>query len=466
MDSFATDTTGIAFHGWPLLVAHQLTRAIRIVIACLPHSLIVTLRTLVHELKKMCVFAFLIPMLLANSTWAGTVEMNEGVPHVHNGAVPSEGVSTLQLREMWRIGGNDEDTFFGVIIQVQTDEQGNIYLLDQQLAQVFVYSPDGQLLRTISRSGEGPGEVRRPEDLVLLPDGTVGLVQNSPGKVVRLTREDIPVDSVNITGGDPASGGFSILHAGKCRGGQFLLGGVHVRQGDGPAQQNRTDFVSAFDLAGNELVCYHQTEYVFDFQNFRFSEPDFIPWCQRRCDLDDAGLLYAAPERNAYSISVFAHDGSLVRVIDREYNRLQRTPEQKQQLIDLFSSELRQLPFEFEVVVGDYFPDIAWIQNGLRVAPDGTLWVLSSRGTIAQPAGIMQTYDLFDREGHYTRQVQVACAGDGQKDYLFFSGRQRVLLVTGFIDALRSALGGGTSDAEDSEAAPMEVVCFEIVAGL
>ncbi len=466
MENYSADTAGVAYHGWPLLVARQLARAVRIVLACLPHNLVVALRTLVHKLMKTFGFAFLTALLFATSTWAGSVEMNDGVPHVHNGTEPSEGISTLQLREVWRIGGDDEETFFGVIMQVQTDSEGNLYLLDQQLSQVFVYSPDGQLLRTLSRAGEGPGEVRRPEDLVLLPDGTVGIVQNSPGKVVRITRDDVPVDSVTISSGDPAAGGFYILHAGKSRGGQLVLGGVRVRQGDGPAKQKRTDFVSTFDLAGNELVCYHKSEYVFDFENFHFSEPEIIPWFQRRCDLDDDGFLYAAPERDAYSISVFAQDGSLVRVIDREYKHLRRTPHQKQELIDLFSAELRQLPFEFEIEVGDYEPDIAWIQNGLRVAPDGTLWVLSSRGTIEQPAGIMQTYDIFDRDGHYARQVQVACEGDGQRDYLFFSGTQRIILVTGFIDALRAALGGGTVVADENEAAPMEVVCFEIVSGL
>ena len=96
--------------------------------------------------------------------------MVDGVLHITNGASPSEGIETMHLEELWRVGGEDDDVLFGVILQVRTDEEGNIYLLDSQLAQVQVYSSDGRHLRTLSREGDGPGEVRRPTDLVLLPD--------------------------------------------------------------------------------------------------------------------------------------------------------------------------------------------------------------------------------------------------------------------------------------------------------
>ena len=151
-----------------------------------------------------------------------------------------------------------------------------------------------------------------------------------------------------------------------------------------------------------------------------------------------------------------------MRKIDRQYARLKRTAQQKQELIDLFSMELRQLPFEFEIEVGDYEPDIAWIQKSVRVAPDGSLWVLNSRGTVDQPAGILQTFDVFDGEGHYTQQVQVACEGDPERDFLFFAGDRRVIRVTGFIDALRSAMGGGFATDNEDEPQPMEIICYEI----
>ena len=64
-----------------------------------------------------------------------------------------------------------------MIAQIATGPEGDIYLLDQQLTEVKVFSRAGDYLRTIGREGEGPGEFRRPGDMFLLPDGNVGVLQ-------------------------------------------------------------------------------------------------------------------------------------------------------------------------------------------------------------------------------------------------------------------------------------------------
>ena len=81
------------------------------------------------------------------------------------------GEETVGLTELWRIGGDTDDDaeFFGVLSQITTDEAGNVYLLDRQLTEVKVFSPDGEYLNTIGREGEGPGEFRRPSDLFITP---------------------------------------------------------------------------------------------------------------------------------------------------------------------------------------------------------------------------------------------------------------------------------------------------------
>ena len=406
------------------------------------------------------VFPFVI--LLTFPTSAAIVEAANDVLYIDNPDVPTDGVVEMQLEEQWRIGGDDDEIFFGLITHVAIDENGDIYLLDRQQSQVFVYSPDGEFKHTLSREGDGPGEIRGPQGLALLPDKTVALVQNSPGKIVRVTRNDAPAGDIQPGEGDPAFRGFPILHEAKSRGGVFLVGGVSAERQADPMVQKRTDFVSSFDLEGNELHRFYHHEHSFDFRQFVFSEPEVIPWFLRRCDLDGNGLLYAAPVRDKYSISVYSRTGSLLRVISREYEQVRRTEAQKNELIELFSMELRELPFPFEVTVGEFAPDICWIQNGLRAAPDGSLWVLSSQGIVDQPPGVMQTYDVFDQRGRFNRQVQVACEGDAQRDNLFFVGEDRVLLVTGFIDGVKSVLGGGAPVEDDGEARPMEIICYSI----
>jgi len=128
-------------------------------------------------------------ILVPLSASAGEVVQVDGVPHVRNAAVPAEGVQTQPLTELWRVGGEDEEVFFGTIFSVLTDQDGNVYLLDGQLNQIEVYSPGGEHLRTLGREGEGPGEVRRAQDRLNLPGGRIRAVEQIPGKIVAFERD-------------------------------------------------------------------------------------------------------------------------------------------------------------------------------------------------------------------------------------------------------------------------------------
>ncbi len=122
-------------------------------------------------------------LLSAGPTWAERSSA-DGIPHVLNGSTPTGGREVLQMEEQWRIGGDDEEgILLGLISEVCGDDLGNVYVMDAQLCQVHVFAPDGELLRTIFRQGEGPGEVLRPRDM-LVTDDKVGLAEEFPGKII------------------------------------------------------------------------------------------------------------------------------------------------------------------------------------------------------------------------------------------------------------------------------------------
>ena len=80
-----------------------------------------------------------------------------GILHVRNGSEPTGGIDVQQMKELWRVGGeNDEDILFGLIPRVCSDADGNVYVLDSQLNHVLVFSPDGLLDRTLFREAKGP----------------------------------------------------------------------------------------------------------------------------------------------------------------------------------------------------------------------------------------------------------------------------------------------------------------------
>ena len=149
-------------------------------------------------------------------------------PVIENGATPANGLRTIELQEQWRIGGlDDEENLLGLVREAAMDEEGNVYLLDTQLVTVLVYDADGQFVAELGRDGDGPGEFRRPRDLILLPDGTVGVVQGFPGSIVKITRDGMPAGRIELAG-DPTEGGFFALRKVLANGEGLVFAGSHI----------------------------------------------------------------------------------------------------------------------------------------------------------------------------------------------------------------------------------------------
>jgi hypothetical protein len=383
-------------------------------------------------------------------------------PHfkrIINPATPPGGVERLELTEQWRRGGADGDVFFGQLTDVLTDNEGNVYLLDTQLSQVHIYSPEGQLLRTIFSEGEGPGEVRQPKDILLLPDGRIGALHEFPGSIITVTPDGTPGEVIQLRG---ESGATNIgVFTGRCRDGQLILACMtnHVEMG----YEDRKTFLASYDLSGTEQHRFINRHTSQNYNNFVFNERNSMVEFMFRMDLSPRGELYIAPRWDEYVIEVYDRDGNLGRVIEREWKPLTRSRQEISRIDKLINMALeRDFPFDFSVEVADTEPAIVlWQQRGLQIRDDGTLWVLTSRGIQDQPAGVMQTYDLFNREGEFEKQVAIACEGNGKRDSLFFTGPRSAILIKGYLDALSAALGApGASLLPGEEPIPMEVVYY------
>ena len=111
------------------------------------------------------------------AAWNGREEARDGVTHILNPALPVAQPETITPAEAWRVGGDDEeDIIFGVLSSIAADSEGNSYLLDTQLSEVMVFSPDGEYIRSIGREGEGPGEFRRAGSLFFTTEGNVAVM--------------------------------------------------------------------------------------------------------------------------------------------------------------------------------------------------------------------------------------------------------------------------------------------------
>lgn len=79
------------------------------------------------------------------------------------------------FEEVYHVGALDGPLWqqFGTIHEAAFDGDGNLYLVDGYAMQVVVVDPQGGLVRTIGRAGQGPGEFSSPRSLAIMPDGRV-----------------------------------------------------------------------------------------------------------------------------------------------------------------------------------------------------------------------------------------------------------------------------------------------------
>jgi hypothetical protein len=398
-------------------------------------------------------FMFLVVQLRAEE-----VEVIGGIPYVKNDAQPLDGTETLRLGKLWRAGEEDDDIIFGSIVAAAIDEDGNVYLLDAQLSEVQVYSPEGEHIKTLSREGDGPGEIRRPDDLLILPDGTIGVVHFFSGRVVRFDREGIPKSTLIPGGADPTQGGLRSLRNMRFRGGNLVgCGGLMGGEPGGPVK--RIQYLASFDTTGAERVRYLEKTTETEFGRREFIEKDSYFADDDRWALGPDGKVYAAADRDRYAISVFDRDGKLIRVIERQYEPRRRTQEEKDRVIEsvvmIINGERVQPNAEIE--------NFAACIDGLWVDDDGTLWVRNGHGAHDQPEGVMATYDIFDTDGRFLKQIQLACECDAREDGIFYLGDNRLLVSRGMRGSWLGMFGGtGGSDEGGNEPPPSEVICYGI----
>lgn len=384
------------------------------------------------------------------AAWAGEEVVIDGVVHVKNGPEPAQGIATLELEEIWRAGGiDDEENVFGVIVQAFVGDEGNIYLLDMQLSEVMIFSPEGEMIGTLSREGEGPGEVRRPSDMLTMPDGSIGIVQTFPGKIIKVTTDDQPAGEFVVGGNDPTQGGIAALIDAKCASGNLVLAGVQISQEQ--TGQSRTSYLSSFSEDGAEKVRYWEKATRLDFNNLEIIESDQYSLFPRHWTLGEDGTVYAATERDRYLISVLAPDGTLLRVIERECEMRKRTDEERAVLHEQFAGRIRGAPnVKIEIA------ETAEAIRSIDIAPDGSIWVTSAYSAFEQPEGVYMTLDVFDPQGHFTKQLRIPFDADGEDDALISAGPNHYLLIRGLMPAIAGMQSGGATG--DEEAEPMEII--------
>jgi len=357
------------------------------------------------------------------------VIMAADIPVVHCPAQPPN-IHTLELVEQWRLDGDDEDaTLFGLITDVITAPATNdLYMLDRQMSQVLVFSPDGELLETLGREGEGPGEFNNPSTLLLCDNGDIAVRMGWPAKLVMLKPDGTP------------AGEWS-------PGNNLVLGQIQEVPGGWLAFTQANDFtnyngksytskmaIARFDAEGTSLKEYRTGERtnITDPQTHDERHPFFpSPWC---ASVDDHILISSA--RDEFRIEVLDLEGQAVRIIERDFAPYRRTEEDKAEMRDgqrMYMNGVRQ---EIVYHLLDTEPAIRWI-TGLD---DGRFAVGTCYSRRELPEGVVIRYDLHAPDGALLEEVRITGDCDLEHDRILLLHDGRAVVLRNFHSASRSSM--------------------------
>ena len=129
-----------------------------------------------RESVVICTLFIFLVLLSCSQDETYTIEIKDGVRHVHNHAPLWGDEPKVALEFVQKIGvteGEDENYMFFLPLDIAKDAEGNVYVLDAGNYRIQKFDKNGKYLTTIGRKGEGPGEFMGPKKVCIDSNGTI-----------------------------------------------------------------------------------------------------------------------------------------------------------------------------------------------------------------------------------------------------------------------------------------------------
>lgn len=151
-------------------------------------------------LTSFLMFIFVMAACKRSEDWKGKIREIDGIVYVQNPKDPMFDTQILELVEELRIGEmeTDPEYLFARIVSLAVDNAKNIYVADRMEDHIKVFSPEGLLLRTIGRPGQGPGEIGRVDKIFIAEDGNLIVVDPARREIHSFTPDGQHVDSLKF----------------------------------------------------------------------------------------------------------------------------------------------------------------------------------------------------------------------------------------------------------------------------
>jgi hypothetical protein len=330
------------------------------------------------------IISFFISCHQPRSEWKGTIEVTDGVATVKNPEEPIYRGDIINLEEDLSIGefeGKDEYTF-SQINDLDVDDSGVLYGIDNSSAQVRIFDGHGQFLRTVGRKGQGPGELQMPLFVQITSQSEIAVYDYLTQRLVFFSLEGEYLRQVSSARLRYPVLPIRIDSYGNIIGAQIMapppVGGKDIGKYDpdfepkfkiAQEEQNKNLKRGDFDVARPTLLC-------------AVSPNDTIVWGDSR----------------AYEFNVVGPDGKTIKTIQKKHERLAVTAafreKSEKELSELVAGGIK-------VNFPDRFPAF------MDVSVDDRDWLWVKTYEPVEGEEDFYYFDVFDSEGKYLAKVPI-----------------------------------------------------------
>jgi hypothetical protein len=395
--------------------------------------------------------------------WTGEIITVDGVVHVRNPAEPAADELILESEQLWAFGeeSGEDDVLIGAITQALIDDNGNTYFLDSHISQVIVYDSGGQFVRTMGRSGEGPGEFQTPITMGFLPGRRLGVVQMMPARIVAFTLDGEPLADFPAPGAEGFATVQDIVGAGES-----VVAAIQSTSFDSK-KITVTGNLFCLDKNGKSVSTLWEKSFEQNMGNIVIGDESntVLPvWAA-----GGQAKVYINPSYDDYRIDVMDMEGKTVRVIEREYESRKRTDEeldQRKKLLDQMPAGMGNIDIKIDETDRDI--------EEMLIRDNGELWVFSSHSKDKQKEDVLGPFDVFDSEGRYIRNASISADYESKKD-TWFIHKNRLYVIKRGASAIKNAFGSiagiagmglgdleGDEEEDEDDLLPPVVVCYRI----
>jgi hypothetical protein len=294
-----------------------------------------------------------------------------------------------------------ENEFFEGIVDIGSDEAGNIYLCDIRACNIKKFSSEGKFLKIIGRKGQGPGEFNMPGRMAVTGN-RLFIYDMGNRRLCALTTDGEYIKNIGIQNTE-----------GRPRNMQAYPGGdviiereiVHYQDQDRPQDCIIQIFSPELELKNSLFTHqvlrnkYRNIQGMFSNIMQPFS-PDVF-W-----DVAPDGKIVIGLAED-YSVEIHLSEKGLLSSFKHTYEPVKVTDQDKEQFFSgiIFSTSEggdSELPKEIKKLTE--FPKTKPAFDGLFVDSEGNILVHTVR---KDPESSMPMFDAFDPEGKFIETVNI-----------------------------------------------------------